>query len=294
MVFRISVFCSVYIWITWIKLTFLITFVITRALESLKTEGRNSKLWETISLAEVIKTLEDLIEYFAPPGEDLGNVDFYWANFIIKLEIFRNDRKQWSCSNFESSVASYLAEFEERQNRLKALSNRQDLFQEEVGFKDYLQRSIRHKNFSINNLGWILGSRKIRIQHSVWLLHVISCSRILVELTQVEWNFLIPCKINYCRVWSRWSWRQSIDVVNGEVWDNWRIWLAKIVPTSGTIWSATCTFCWVCFHLFSYLLFFRIGRVRLQVRNSTELSKFCRNGFLAKRQMQLERKTKNL
>ena len=77
MVFRISVFCSVYIWITWIKLTFLITFVITRALESLKTEGRYSKLWETISLAEVIKTLEDLIEYFAPPGEDLGNVDFY-------------------------------------------------------------------------------------------------------------------------------------------------------------------------------------------------------------------------
>ena len=59
------------------KLTDLITFVITRALESLKTEGRNSKLWETISLAEVIKTLEDLIEYFAPPGEDLGNVDFY-------------------------------------------------------------------------------------------------------------------------------------------------------------------------------------------------------------------------
>ena len=47
-------------------------FIIFRALESLKTEGRNSKLWESVSLAEVIKTLEDLIEYFAPPGEELG------------------------------------------------------------------------------------------------------------------------------------------------------------------------------------------------------------------------------
>jgi len=64
-----------------------------KALESLKTEGRNSRLWENISLAEVIKTLEDLIEYFAPPGDEL--------------------------------------EFEERQVRLKALRNRQDLFQEE-------------------------------------------------------------------------------------------------------------------------------------------------------------------
>ena len=43
-----------------------------RALESLKTEGRNSRLWETVSLAEVIKTLEDLIDYFAPPGPELG------------------------------------------------------------------------------------------------------------------------------------------------------------------------------------------------------------------------------
>lgn len=44
-----------------------------RALESLRTDGRNSRLWENISLAEVIKTLEDLIDYFAPPGKDLGN-----------------------------------------------------------------------------------------------------------------------------------------------------------------------------------------------------------------------------
>lgn len=43
-----------------------------RALESLRVEGRNSNLWENISLAEVIKTLEDLIDYFAPPHQDLG------------------------------------------------------------------------------------------------------------------------------------------------------------------------------------------------------------------------------
>ena len=50
-----------------------------RALESLKTEGRNSRLWENISLAEVIKTLEDLIEYFAPPGDELGRFPFLRA-----------------------------------------------------------------------------------------------------------------------------------------------------------------------------------------------------------------------
>lgn len=47
-----------------------------RALESLKSEGRNSHQWENISLAEVIKTLEDLIEYFAPPADELGKTIF--------------------------------------------------------------------------------------------------------------------------------------------------------------------------------------------------------------------------
>jgi len=47
-------------------------YPVFRALESLRTEGRTSRLWEDISLAEVIKTLEDLIDYFAPPGAELG------------------------------------------------------------------------------------------------------------------------------------------------------------------------------------------------------------------------------
>ncbi|ESO90186.1 hypothetical protein LOTGIDRAFT_123762 [Lottia gigantea] len=64
-----------------------------KALDSLKTEGRNSHAWGRISLAEVIKCLEDLIDYFAQPAED--------------------------------------EEHEEKQNKLRALRNRQDLFQEE-------------------------------------------------------------------------------------------------------------------------------------------------------------------
>jgi len=47
----------------------LLVVALFRALESLRTDGRNSRLWEDISLAEVIMTLEDLIDYFAPPGE---------------------------------------------------------------------------------------------------------------------------------------------------------------------------------------------------------------------------------
>ncbi|XP_055878934.1 ryanodine receptor 2-like isoform X5 [Biomphalaria glabrata] len=64
-----------------------------RALDSLKTEGRTSPSWSRLSLSEVIKCLEDLIDYFAQPGQDV--------------------------------------EHEEKQNKLKALRNRQDLFQEE-------------------------------------------------------------------------------------------------------------------------------------------------------------------
>lgn len=64
-----------------------------RALDALKTDGRNSNAWARISLSEVIKCLEDLIDYFAQPGDE--------------------------------------AEHEEKQNKLRALRNRQDLFQEE-------------------------------------------------------------------------------------------------------------------------------------------------------------------
>ncbi|KAL3874970.1 hypothetical protein ACJMK2_037916, partial [Sinanodonta woodiana] len=64
-----------------------------KALDCLRSEGRTSPSWMRLSLSEVIKCLEDLIEYFAQPKEE--------------------------------------EEHEEKQNKLRALRNRQDLFQEE-------------------------------------------------------------------------------------------------------------------------------------------------------------------
>ncbi|XP_013392082.1 ryanodine receptor [Lingula anatina] len=64
-----------------------------KALDALKTEGRSNPSWQRVNLSEVIKCLEDLIEYFAQPQEN--------------------------------------EEHEEKQLKLKALRNRQDLFQEE-------------------------------------------------------------------------------------------------------------------------------------------------------------------
>ncbi|KAJ8309071.1 hypothetical protein KUTeg_013945 [Tegillarca granosa] len=64
-----------------------------KALDSLKTEGRSGHSWSRLTLSEVVKCLEDLIDYFAQPDED--------------------------------------EEHEEKQNKLRALRNRQDLFQEE-------------------------------------------------------------------------------------------------------------------------------------------------------------------
>ncbi|XP_064623398.1 ryanodine receptor-like isoform X6 [Lineus longissimus] len=64
-----------------------------KALNALKVDGTKSPIWQRVSLSEVNKCLEDLIEYFVQPAED--------------------------------------EEHEEKQAKLKALRNRQDLFQEE-------------------------------------------------------------------------------------------------------------------------------------------------------------------
>ncbi|XP_033625850.1 ryanodine receptor 2-like [Asterias rubens] len=63
------------------------------ALESLRTEDDDRRLWESFSLDSVTDILRDLVEYFAQPGEE--------------------------------------SEHEEKQKKLKALKNRQDLFHEE-------------------------------------------------------------------------------------------------------------------------------------------------------------------
>ena len=54
-------------WVTCICLCF-------RALDSLKVEGRTSHSWSKISLDEVLKCLEDLIEYFAQPADETGMI----------------------------------------------------------------------------------------------------------------------------------------------------------------------------------------------------------------------------
>uniref|UniRef100_A0A915K5L1 RIH domain-containing protein n=1 Tax=Romanomermis culicivorax TaxID=13658 RepID=A0A915K5L1_ROMCU len=64
-----------------------------KGLEALQVAGRETAAWKRVDLGEIKKLMEDLIAYFAQPSEDI--------------------------------------EFEEQQIRLKALRNRQDLFQEE-------------------------------------------------------------------------------------------------------------------------------------------------------------------
>ncbi|WAR19518.1 RYR-like protein [Mya arenaria] len=67
--------------------------VIRKALDLLRSEGRTCIAWSRIRLSEVVKCLTDLIDYFQQPADD--------------------------------------EEHEEKQNKLRALRNRQDLFQEE-------------------------------------------------------------------------------------------------------------------------------------------------------------------
>lgn len=64
-----------------------------KGIEALQDEGPNALDWMRVDLREVLKLMEDLIEYFAQPSDDQN--------------------------------------FEERQNRFRALRSRQDLFQEE-------------------------------------------------------------------------------------------------------------------------------------------------------------------
>lgn len=67
-------------------------FVFSRGLDMLRKKGRSSAL--DLPIDSVSLSLQDLIGYFQPPGEHLDH--------------------------------------EEKQNRLRALKNRQNLFQEEV------------------------------------------------------------------------------------------------------------------------------------------------------------------
>ncbi|KJH53389.1 RIH domain protein [Dictyocaulus viviparus] len=67
--------------------------LLLRGIDALQNEGNESADWERVDLNEVLKLMEDLIEYFSQPGDD--------------------------------------QDFEHKQNRYRALRSRQDLFQEE-------------------------------------------------------------------------------------------------------------------------------------------------------------------
>ena len=64
-----------------------------KGIDALQEEGNQSAEWNRVNLNEVLKLMEDLIDYFAQPSDEQN--------------------------------------FEERQNRFRALRSRQDLFQEE-------------------------------------------------------------------------------------------------------------------------------------------------------------------
>jgi ryanodine receptor 2 len=72
---------------------FLTHLITSRGLETLQKNRRHSLFCATVNLTEMIMCLEDLINYFAQPEDEM--------------------------------------EHEEKQNKLRALRNRQDLFQEE-------------------------------------------------------------------------------------------------------------------------------------------------------------------
>lgn len=69
--------------------------------------------FQNVNLNEMVMCLEDLINYFAQPEDDMGK------KILFLLQVFL------PCQRY------ILSEHEEKQNKFRALRNRQDLFQEE-------------------------------------------------------------------------------------------------------------------------------------------------------------------
>lgn len=66
--------------------------------------------------------LEDLINYFAQPEEDMGKYKQFCNTYLLTLIII---------IIIQCNFYIYIIEHEEKQYRFRALRNRQDLFQEE-------------------------------------------------------------------------------------------------------------------------------------------------------------------
>lgn len=56
-----------------------------RGLDALQNEGKESLQWQRVGLNEVLKLMEDLIEYFAQPPEDTGNAQILMLFTVDQL-----------------------------------------------------------------------------------------------------------------------------------------------------------------------------------------------------------------
>lgn len=56
---------------------------IFRGIEALQTEGNQSLDWTRVDLNEVLKLMEDLIEYFAQPKEEDGRGFKRVSSFLV-------------------------------------------------------------------------------------------------------------------------------------------------------------------------------------------------------------------
>lgn len=49
-----------------------------RGIEALQNDGNQSNDWQKVDLIEVLKLMQDLIDYFAQPSDDQGNKIFFF------------------------------------------------------------------------------------------------------------------------------------------------------------------------------------------------------------------------
>lgn len=56
-----------------------------RGLDSLQNDHQHTTFFETVNLGEMVKCLEDLIDYFAQPEDNIGNKILIKYEFKLKL-----------------------------------------------------------------------------------------------------------------------------------------------------------------------------------------------------------------
>jgi len=120
---------------------------------------RRSLFFQTVDLGEMVMCLEDLINYFAQPEDEMGKntrkmktaaavaaVEFFFTRWLLNY--------LWVDELYGDYLWVQYIEHEERQNRLRALRNRQDLFQEE-GILNLILDAIDNIN-TITSQGYLV------------------------------------------------------------------------------------------------------------------------------------------